>query len=67
VAETVSDESVERYNSLALDSSGKAHISYIDDTYALKYATNALGSWLTETVDSSADIFSVTAIDVIIG
>ncbi len=39
------------YPSLALDSSGKVHISYIEYSNALvKYATNASGLWVTETV-----------------
>jgi hypothetical protein len=42
------------YNSLAIDSNGKAHISYDDHiNYNLKYATNASGSWVVETVDST--------------
>ena len=48
---------VGEYASIALDTSGKVHISYLDKTnyslYALKYATNASGSWVTTTVDSS--------------
>ena len=54
VATTVdSSGQVGEYTSIALDSSGKAHISYLDDTnYGLKYATNASGSWVATTVDS---------------
>lgn len=36
------------YTSIALDSLGKVHISYYG-YYALKYATNASGSWITST------------------
>ena len=40
--------------SIVLDSSGRAHISYFDVTNeAIKYATNASGSWVTTTVDST--------------
>jgi hypothetical protein len=40
--------------SIAIDSNGNVHISYYDETNdTLKYATNASGSWVTETVDSS--------------
>ena len=39
--------------SLALDTSGHAHISYQDyENRDLKYATNVSGSWVTTTVDS---------------
>jgi hypothetical protein len=39
--------------SVAVDSSGKVHIScvYFDDNPDLKYATNVSGSWVTEVVD----------------
>ena len=41
--------------SIALDTSGNAHISYFygNPDYGLKYATNASGSWVTTMVDSS--------------
>jgi hypothetical protein len=62
---------VGKYNSIKLDSSNKAYISYYDDgvTYAspngdLKYATNASGSWVTTTVDSTGDVGKYTSIAV---
>jgi hypothetical protein len=44
-----------RFTGMVLDSSGKAHISYLDDTNLdLGHATNASGSWATEIVPSPA-------------
>ena len=46
--------SVGFYNSIGIDSSNKAHISYLDTTNDnLKYATNTSGSWVISTVDNS--------------
>jgi hypothetical protein len=45
--------------SIALDTNGKAHISYCNlinsggSQNYLKYATNAFGSWINETVDTT--------------
>ncbi|NUO08104.1 MAG: hypothetical protein HUU08_05380 [Candidatus Brocadia sp.] len=53
------------FTSIKVDSSGKAHISYYDCTNsALKYATNASGSWETRTLDSSGNIGGYAAIAV---
>ena len=42
---------VGEYTSIAVDDSGKVHISYLDRTNMdLKYAANASGAWVTETV-----------------
>jgi hypothetical protein len=44
---------VGKYPSIALDSNGKVHIAYYDETNtALKYATNKDGSWSISTIDS---------------
>ncbi|MDO8281256.1 MAG: LamG-like jellyroll fold domain-containing protein [Thermodesulfovibrionia bacterium] len=44
---------VGKFNDIAIDSSGKAHISYFDaTTYALKYADNTLGSWATSVIST---------------
>jgi hypothetical protein len=49
--------------SVAVDSSDKVHISYCDVTNEdLKYATNASGSWVTTTVDSSGSVGRHTSI-----
>lgn len=43
-------------SSIAVDKSGKVHISYYDhddDNNTLKYATNASGSWVTTAIDSN--------------
>ena len=55
VTETVDSEGdAGGYNSIAVDSRGNVHISYFDSVNnALKYATNASGTWVTETVDGS--------------
>ena len=58
-----SSEYAGSYTSIALDSSGKAYISYYDGTNGdLKYATNASGSWVTTTVDSTGDVGRFTSI-----
>ncbi len=55
--------SVGWYTSIALDSGGKAHISYWDRTNTnLKYSTNASGSWVATTVDSAGSVGSYTSI-----
>lgn len=62
--ETVdSSEQVGSYASIALDTSGKVHISYYDATAGdLKYATNKSGSWVIEVVDSEGGVGKDTAL-----
>lgn len=50
------------YTSIALDTSGKMHISY-GNSAVLKYATNTSGSWEITTVDSFPGEYSSIAID----
>ncbi len=49
-----------KYNSMAIDSSGNAHISYYDGI--LRYTTNSSGSWVTETVDRKGSVGFHTSI-----
>ena len=52
--------------SMAIDSNNKVHISYPASTSsALKYATNASGSWVTSTIGSGGLVgdYSSIAID----
>jgi hypothetical protein len=50
---------------IAVDTAGKAYVGSYDYTnQVLKYTTNALGSWATETVDSAVDVGLHTAIAV---
>lgn len=60
---------VGKYSSLSLDSSGFVHIAYHDNSNAppedesntsIKYATNAKGVWLTQTVDNNSYRPSIT-------
>ena len=45
------------YSSLALDASGYAHISYLDNSsYDLKYAHWTGSTWISQTVDSAGDV-----------
>ncbi|MCL6582996.1 MAG: choice-of-anchor D domain-containing protein [bacterium] len=58
-----SANNVGRYTSIAIDSSGRAHISYCNYTNDdLKYATNASGSWQTFTLDSTGVVGRYTSI-----
>lgn len=50
---------------IAIDASGRAHVAYYDfSIHGLNYATNASGSWVTQTVDVQADVGLHTAIAV---
>jgi len=43
---------------LGLDSNGKAHIAFLDNTnFELHYATNAGGSWVNSTLASGVEVF----------
>ena len=53
------------YISMAVDGSGKVHVSYYDETNtALRYATNATGAWVKTTVDNSGDVGKCASIAV---
>ncbi len=65
VIETVDSNVRGLYNSIAVDSRGNVHISYSPAYYDLydyyqyrnlKYATNASGSWVIETIDSNGQL-----------
>ena len=61
MTETVDAEGGE-YSSIALDSSDKVHISYIG-VGALRYATNASGSWVIEDLDARGEEHTSIAVD----
>ncbi|NOZ69307.1 MAG: choice-of-anchor D domain-containing protein [Deferribacteres bacterium] len=77
VTEIVDDSavlSIFSRTSIAVDSSDNVHISYVHDSpiptyifpkFYLRYATNASGSWVTETVDSGRKVskYSSVAMD----
>ena len=44
------------YNSIAIDSSGVPHISYLNDRYNLMYSEWTENGWTNETVESSYDV-----------
>jgi hypothetical protein len=45
------------FSSMAIDSKGNLHVSYCETNgFNLKYATNASGSWVYTTVDSTASL-----------
>lgn len=49
--------------SIAVDASGKVHVSYYDSTNSdLRYATNASGSWVASTLDSTGFVGDENAI-----
>ncbi len=53
------------YGALAMDGTGNLHASYYDQTNGnLVYATNASGSWVAATVDSTGDVGKFTSIAV---
>lgn len=54
---------VGKYSSLAVDTSGHVHISYYSESDGgsgpsgeLRYATNASGAWVVETIDAEGDM-----------
>ncbi len=52
------------FTSIALDASGKAHISYRDySNQALKYVTKASGAWVSEIVDVAGMSYTSIALD----
>ena len=59
----VVDSIAGEYGSLALDSGGKAHISY-RGAAGVAYATDASGSWTISTIDSAAGRWGKTSIAV---
>jgi len=61
--EVVDNSPAGQVASIVIDSNGKAHISYQNGAnYDLKYATNASGSWVTETVDSAGSVGAYSSI-----
>jgi hypothetical protein len=52
-------------SAIAIDSSGNVHVAYYDFSVpGLSYATNATGSWVTQSVDDQADVGPHVAIAV---
>ncbi|MDH5691148.1 MAG: hypothetical protein OEY81_06965, partial [Candidatus Bathyarchaeota archaeon] len=61
--QTVDSEGVVgSYSSMALDSSGNPHISYLDNTNeALKYARWTGSTWEIQTVDTKGDVYGYSS------
>ena len=59
------DQDTSVISSIAVDSLGKAHVSYIHDpSDALFYSNNASGNWNTYELDSASYLSSETSIAV---
>ena len=57
VKRTLDNSGHDGATSIAVDSSGKVHISYYDDANtSLKYVTNTTGAWMKTTLDNSGDV-----------
>lgn len=66
VVDSTINKDMGEYNSIALDSNNKAHISYYNATNAnLNYATNASGNWVPAVIESTDDAgkYSSIAVD----
>ena len=51
------------YNSIAIDSDGFAHISYLSASLSLDYATNISGDWILEELENDVDNYTFIETD----
>jgi YD repeat-containing protein len=66
VVDSTINKDMGKYNSIALDSNNKAHISYYNSTNAnLNYATNVSGNWVRAVIEATDDAgkYSSIAVD----